>query len=224
MATTWRTVLRALAMATAAALLSCPLLPAAAATDVAFTIRDLRITESSGLVRDPSADIYWTVNDSGDEGTAYGVRDDGNVEGIVAFRAAPRDVEAVAMSGRRLYVADIGDNRARRAFVTVYYFNDPEPNNRTVSYRSYDFSYPDGAHDAETLLVEPGTNQLFIVTKSAKGGAIYAAPPAPSRQGTNELTKLAPAPTGTFTDGTFLPDGQRVVLRTYTGLATVRWG
>jgi len=215
MATTWRTVLRPLAVATAAALLSCPVLPAAAAADVAFTIRDVRITGSSGLVRDPSADIYWTVNDSGDEGTAYGVRDDGNVEGIVAFRAAPRDVEAVAMSGRRLYVADIGDNRARRAFVTVYYFNDPEPNNRTVSYRSYDFSYPDGAHDAETLLVD-GSGRLYLVTKEAKGG-IYQAPENPSRQGINQLERVGDAP-AFVTDGVFLPDGKGIALRTYVSV------
>jgi hypothetical protein len=105
----------------------------------------------------------------------------------------------------------------------------PEPDHLgdigNVSYHQYDFKYPDGAHDAETLLVEPGTNQLYIVTKSTKGaGAIYAAPPAPSREGTNELTKFAPAPSGTFTDGTFLPDGQRVVLRTYADVATVAWG
>jgi hypothetical protein len=46
---------------------------AGAEDTVAFTIKDARITESSGLAADPSGNIYWTVNDSGDRGVAYGI-------------------------------------------------------------------------------------------------------------------------------------------------------
>jgi hypothetical protein len=203
------------AVAVAALLLSVPvLLATAATTDVAFTIRDPRVTESSGLVRDKRANVYWTVNDSSDEGTVYGVRKDGNVKGIIGFRAQPKDVEAVAMSGRRLYVADIGDNKAKRKFVTVYYLTNPRANNRTVPYRSYDFRYPDEAHDAETLLVN-GDGRLFVVTKEA-GGGIYRAPRNPSRSKLNKLTRVGDAP-AFVTDGVFLPDG-RIALRTYVSV------
>jgi hypothetical protein len=214
MATPRRRWLRSLAVAPAVALLSWPALVASADT-VAFTIRDERVTESSGLVRDTDADLYWTVNDSGDEGTVYGVTDNGNVKGIVGFRAEPVDVEAVAMYEDRLYVADIGDNGSKRDFVTVYYFNNPEPNNRTVPFRSYDFSYPDGPHDAETLLVD-GDGRLYIVTKGIRG-AVYQAPRRPSRQGVNELKKVADAP-AYVTDGVFLPDGDEIALRTYVSV------
>ena len=214
MATTRRAVLRVLAVGAVGLLLSAPLILASAATEVAFSIRDPRITESSGLVRDTKLDLYWTVNDSEEEGTAYGIDSDGNVEGIVGFRAQPQDVEAVAMSGRRLYIADIGDNRAKRDFVTVYWLNDPEPDNKTVSYRSYDFRYPDGAHDAETLLVKNG--RLYLVTKEL-GGGIYRAPKEPSRSGVNKLTRVADAP-AFVTDGVFLPGGDRIALRTYVSV------
>jgi hypothetical protein len=214
MATTRRAVLRGLAVAAVALLLSAPLVLATAATDVAFTIRDARITESSGLARDTKLDLYWTVNDSDEEGTAYGVDGDGNVKGIVGFRAQPQDVEAVAMSGRRLYLADIGDNRAKRDTVTVYVLNDPEPDNRTVSYRSYDFRYPDGAHDAETLLVRDG--RLYLVTKEL-GGGIYRAPKDPSRSEVNKLARVGDAP-AFVTDGVFLPGGDRIALRTYVSV------
>jgi hypothetical protein len=214
--------LRAVAVAIVTLLLSGPvLLATAATTDVAFTIRDSRVTESSGLVRDKRAKVYWTVNDSSAEGTVYGVRKDGNVQGIIGFRAQPEDVEAVAMSGRRLYVADIGDNKANRDHVTVYFFNGAQPDNKTVPYRSYDFTYPDGAHDAETLLVNPD-GRLYLVTKGLKGG-VYAAPESPSRQKLNKLERVGDAP-AFVTDGVFLPGGKQIALRTYVSVEVVDAG
>ena len=87
-------------------------LAAAAADEVAFTINDDRITESSGLARDLAAGAYWTVNDSGDRGVAYGLSPTGKVLGTLNYRAQPEDVEAVAVFEDRLYIADIGDNAA----------------------------------------------------------------------------------------------------------------
>jgi len=114
-------------------------------------------------------------------------------------------------------VADIGDNRARRDTVTVYFFDDAAPATEPVVYKAYDFSYPDGPHDAETLLVD-GDGRLFIVTKGAEGG-IYAAPSPPSRQGINELERVGDAPPF-VTDGTVLSDG-RFALRTYVSVEIV---
>lgn len=190
--------------------------PAAAET-VEFTISDERIIESSGLATDADNQRYWTVNDSGDMGIAYALDDRGEVTGTLQFRAQPVDVEAVAYHDGRLYVADIGDNSADRDFVTVYFFDDAEPTAQPVVYKSYDFSYPDGAHDAETLLVD-GDGRLFIVTKGVKGG-IYAAPTSPSRQGVNDLERVGDAP-AFVTDGTVLSDG-KLALRTYVSVDVV---
>ena len=191
-------------------------IPAAADT-VEFTIADSQITESSGLATDTDAERYWTVNDSGDGGTAYALDDQGETEGTLEFRVDPVDVEAIAFHQGRLYVADIGDNRARRDSVTVYFFDDAAPSADPVVYKAYDFSYPDGPHDAETLLVD-GDGRLFVVTKGAQGG-IYAAPAAPSRQGVNQLERVADAP-AYVTDGTVLSDG-RFALRTYVSVEIV---
>ena len=191
-------------------------LPLAAAADdtVAFRITDSRIIESSGLARDSEDGGYWTVNDSGDAGIAYRLNPDGDVTGTLRYRADPIDVEAVAMHDGRLYVADIGDNGADRDVITVYYFDDARAADQTASYRSWEFRYPDGAHDAETLLVNP-EGRLFIVTKGAPG-AVYAAPISPKRTAVNELERVGEAPAA-VTDGTFLPGGNRIALLTYFG-------
>jgi hypothetical protein len=191
-------------------------LPAAADT-VEFTISDSRITESSGLATDADDERYWTVNDSGDDAIAYALDDGGDTEGTLQFRVDPVDVEAVAFHRGRLYVADIGDNRERREFVTVYFFDDAAPSEEPVVYKAYDFSYPDGPHDAETLLVD-ADGRMFLVTKGSDGG-VYAAPSSPSRQGVNALERVGEAP-AYVTDGTVLPDG-RFALRTYTSVEVV---
>jgi hypothetical protein len=196
------------------------IVPTVAASEdtVAFTIKDSRITESSGLAADPGSKLYWTVNDSGDRGVAYGIGLDGTVQGTLNFRAQPEDVEAVAVSGEQLYVADIGDNNGERSSIRVYSFSNPRANGLTVTYHAYDFSYPDGPHDAETILVDE-SGRLFIVTKGQKA-AIYEAPASPKRRSVNELEKVGSAPSN-VTDGTFLPGGERIALLTYSSVQVI---
>ena len=163
---------------------------AAGAKDtVAFTIKDDRITQSSGLAVDPAGNLYWTVNDSDDRGVAYGIGLDGTVQGTLNFEARPRDVEAVAVHGNRLYVADIGDNNARRRFVRLYVFTNPSANGLTMTYHAYDFRYPDGPQDAETLLIN-GSGRLFIVTKG-RTPAIYGLQPNRSVRASTSLSRSA---------------------------------
>jgi hypothetical protein len=191
---------------------------AAAEDTIAFTVDDARITESSGLAVDPAGKLYWTVNDSGDRGVAYGIGLDGTVQGTLNFRAQPEDVEAVAVHEDQLYIADIGDNNGERDFVRLYFFTNPRANGLTVTYYAYDFRYPDGQHNAETLLVDE-SGRLFIVTKGQKAG-IYEAPAKPEREGVNELEKVGSAPSN-VTDGTFLPGGDRIALLTYNSVEVI---
>jgi hypothetical protein len=188
------------------------------AQEEAFTINDERITESSGLTRDVDQGRYWTVNDSGDDGTAYALSESGEVEGTVNFRADVVDVEAVQYAQSTLYVADIGDNDAERDFVTVYLLNSPQPTDETVLYGAFDLAYPDGPHDAETLLINPDNGETFVVTKG-DDAAIYQAPTEPSRDQVNTMTKVADAPPW-VTDGTFLEDG-RIALRSYVDVKII---
>ena len=111
-----------------------------------------------------------------------------------------------------MWVGDIGDNRRRRDDVTVYRVDPRDGEHPGTAHR---LTYPDGAHDAETLLVHPRTGRVFVVSKSPFGGTVYAAPRTLSGDGgTDRLTSFARV-SGLVTDGTFFPDGKRVLLRTY---------
>jgi hypothetical protein len=184
-----------------------------------FTITDEDVFESSGLV--DTGRVVYTTNDSGDDAVLYGF-DPGTGRLVSRTTYAPEvdDVEALA-PGRhgQVWAGDIGDNPGRRTGIDVYRVV-PGLGTHERPARRYSFKYPDGPHDAETLLVHPRTGRLFVVSKSAFGGTVYAAPGRPRAGGQpNRLTAFARV-TGLITDGTFLPGGKRVVLRTY-GTATV---
>ncbi|SDR73365.1 hypothetical protein [Actinopolymorpha singaporensis] len=191
-----------------------------------FSIGDARITESSGLAASAvHRGYFYTHNDSGDEPRVFLVDPRGRVAGTISLRTAENvDWEAIAPGPeRRIWVGDIGDNTRVRDRITIYRFREPEsPIDQPVEWSRFRFRYPDGAHDAEALLVDPRTARVYVVTKDPGGGAIYAAPANLVAGTTAPLTKVADAP-AMVTDGAFLPDGSAIVLRTYADVRVLRW-
>ena len=187
--------------------------------EVAVTLQDETIAESSGLV--VRGDRLYTVNDSGDGPHVYAVDlATGETTGVTTFDdEEPEDLEAIARGrGQSLWVGDTGDNRRARGSITVHRLVPP-PGGGTVRAETYDLAYPDGPHDAETLLVHPRTERVLVVTKRPfLGGVVYQ---APEELRAGELHQLEPvgAVSGYVTDGTFLPDGRHVLVRTSGGAA-----
>lgn len=180
-----------------------------------FRFQDRAITESSGLVALGSG-LVVTVNDSGDSARVFVVdTGTGRTVGTTTWTGEPVDDEALAAAGPdRVWVGDIGDNMTSRDSIRVTLVPVGR-GQRSGALASYELTYPrHRSYDAETLLAEPGSGRLFVVTKGALGGRIYAAPTQLSADGLNLLRPVAYAP-GLVTDGAFVPDGDRVVLRDY---------
>jgi hypothetical protein len=133
-----------------------------------------------------------------------------------------------------LYVGDIGDNLAARASVTVYRVPEPavdragtspaEPIARVLpGAAALTFTYPDGPHDAEALLVDPRGNDLLIITKDLVGGrGIVFRGDADAPAGTSAvLERVADVSLGLgqgVTGGDVSADGSTLALRTYLGV------
>ncbi|GAA4344558.1 hypothetical protein GCM10023178_57520 [Actinomadura luteofluorescens] len=230
-----RTAVRAgtaIALAGAAVCLLCPT-PASAGTaaagtargdTVAFTIRDERITESSGLAASAlHPGVVYTHNDSGGVPKVYALGPDGRVVAVLTLAGAgARDWEAMAIGkdgrGRpAIFVADIGDNLGGAwPYVTVYRITEPTRLvSRTLPATRFRIKYEDGPRNAETMMINPRTNRLYIVSKLF-GGKIYEAPARLRTGGFNVLRKVGDAP-AIATDGAFAPDGRTCVIRTYFG-------
>ena len=184
------------------------------------------LPEASGLAasrRLPGR--IWSHNDSG-EPVLYALDGNGRVTGQLRLSGVTvEDWEALAVApcsaGSCLYVGDIGDNDAERRRITVYRVPEPpDASSATLPADALHATYPDGAHDAETLLISPD-GRLHIVTKGDTGAvAVYRFPASPQPGSTSRLERLGAArgvqPTSgaeRITDGAVSPDGQWVVLR-----------
>jgi hypothetical protein len=177
-----------------------------------FSFADDDIIESSGLV-DRGSTVF-TVDDSGSDPVLYGVDPrTGRTVSRTTYADSVTDTESLAPgSAGSIWVGDTGDNRGNRDDVQVYRvraLDGDHPGER------FTLRYPDGPHDAEALLVQPRTQRVFVVTKSPFGGTVFAAPRR--LRGGSAVTTLRSFARvgGLVTDGTFLPDGRHVLLRTY---------
>lgn len=181
---------------------------------VVFRFQDQRIDESSDLVV-LGGGLFATANDSGDTGRVFVLDARGETVGLTQWEEHPTDVEALAPApGGRLWVGDIGDNLASRPSIQVAEVTVGR-GDRTEHPTPVTLTYPDGPHDAETLLGAPD-GHVYIATKGFLGGHLYAAP-FPLRDGT--LTQLPGDVIPMATDGVFLPGGRQVLIRNYNSLA-----
>jgi hypothetical protein len=183
-----------------------------------FAFQDDRITESSGLAVSALHDgVVYTHNDSGGDPVLFAVGPDGRTRAVLHLRdAKARDWEALAPGpDGTLWVGDIGDNGAWWDEIWVYRVVEPWTlRDADVEWTRYRLRYADGNRNAEALLVDPRTGRLYVVSKEDSRGGVYVAPPELRTGGVNELRRIADAP-AEVTDGAFLPDGGRVVLRGY---------
>lgn len=189
-------------------------------------LQDSRITESSGVA--VSGDVLYTHDDSGDTARYFALdRHCRTLSTYAVLGEQAVDWEDVALGAGYLWFGDIGDNSSRRSTVAVVRVRE-----RGTEATVFRFRYDDGAHDAETLLVQPLTGQLFVVTKSYLGlSSVYAAPLHPSASAVDVLTRvtgftthLTGTPGGPIgapgrlavTGGDINADATRLVVRTYT--------
>ncbi|WP_110180363.1 hypothetical protein [Nocardioides solisilvae] len=184
--------------------------------EVVTVLRDPEVVESSGLALVDG--LLATVNDSGDSGRVFAVDPaTGETVGTTRWAPDPVDVEALAPAGPgEVWVADVGDNLRARDAVEVLRV----PLGRRaqqVDPPRWRLTWPDGARDAEALVVHPRTGRLHLVSKGVLGGELVAAPAVLAADRPNPLEPLAPV-AGLVTDGAFWPDGRHLLLRSYDRL------
>lgn len=189
-------------------------------------IRVAELPEGSGLAasrRTPGR--FWSHNDSGDP-VLVALDEAGRVTGRLRIDGATvEDWESVAVgecpSGSCIYVADIGDNDAERDRITIYRIPEPAAASGSVKVSDvFHATYPDGAHDAESLLIA-ADGRLHVVTKGETGPVSMYRFPNELKSGTTVRLERVGGPRESgqaakndrVTDGAVSPNGQWIALR-----------
>ena len=236
-----RVVLRALLSALAVGVLVAPAASVAAPTpspsgapeagQQLCGITDERLAEVSGLVA--TKDGFVAIGDgSADSGSILQLFELDSKCQVVErhyFEQDPYDPEDLAISSDgTLWVADIGDNDRERETVAVWKVA-PDFSSATI----HRMTYPDGAHDAEAMIMPPNGLPVIITKYDEKTGksGVYVATEALKPNETVPMKKVGDVGftnTGTpggplgavsqrlVTGATLSSDGKRAVVRTYT--------
>ena len=144
-------------------------------------VEDDSLDEASGISCSPkNPDLLWAHNDSGGGPYLFALGNTGEHLGVFTLEGVPnRDWEDIASGPgpdpgeQYLYIGDIGDND--RVHELKFVFRLPEPlvdleevpiDQTLEGIESIAFRYPNNEkYDAETLLVDPWTKDIYIITK-----------------------------------------------------------
>lgn len=197
------------------------------------------LSEASGLSASKCQEnVYWTHNDSGDEAFIFAISGKGDHLGTWRVTGAKNidweDIEAIKDRGGKcfVYIGEIGDNDRERSGGTIYRIAEPKVDNaakdssrkdplETELTQAQRFEYPDSRHNAETLLVNPVSGDIYVLTKRTDGPAgIYKLSSnftSAEMQTAVKVGEIAvPAvPNGLLTGGDISSDGKRVILCDY---------
>ena len=101
----------------------------------------------------------------------------------------------------------------------IYRFAEPASATDTVlHWEKITFQYPDGAHDAEAILVDNASKDIYIITKQDSPSRVYKLP-YPQNTGATNTAVLAGSLSFTGATGAAISgDGTEILVRTYTSV------
>jgi endonuclease/exonuclease/phosphatase family metal-dependent hydrolase len=183
-------------------------------TVLAGRLKAKALNEASGIARSQRQDdIYWLVNDSG-KPRLYAIDSSGRNLGHIKIDGAKHvdweDIASFTLDGKPyLLIADIGDNESKRRDVTIYVVEEPEPGQEEAEIAwSFDYSYPKGPRDAESLTVDIDNERILVLSKREIPAVLYELPLRPGtddRQEANPLGAIRSLPQPSRQDVEFAP-------------------
>ena len=196
------------------------------------TLQSPLISEASGITASrKNANVLWTHNDSGDSPRIYAMSNNGTHLGIYNLTGAlAKDYEDIAIGpgpvkGQDyLYIGDIGDNGSKKEYITVYRVAEPVVDcNQTpveltlTDVESISLKYPDGPRDAETLMVDPVTKDIYIISKRTLNSRVYRTPYPQSTTSITTMEYKCQLPWGWAVGGDISPKGNSIIVRNPAG-------
>ncbi len=187
------------------------------------------LVEASGMVASMAhKDRYWVINDSGNPAKVYLIDKKANIIRDYWINGAINlDWEDIAIytdksSGAgKVAIADIGDNFAIRDHIRLYIFDEAETvhsSDTTISkVEMLMLKYEDGPRDAEALIIDPLTSEIFIITKREPNVRLYSAPLDFSAD-TIQLKLETTLPFFLITAADITIDGTEILMKDYNAI------
>jgi hypothetical protein len=199
-------------------------------TGLAFgEISESGLTELSGIAASRNnPGVLWVHNDRARD-HVYAVSTNGQFLARWSFGDEIADFEDIAMGPgpspelAYLYCGDIGDNSATRTSIRVYRAAEPavyqyqaaEPvTAKFPAVEKFTLLYPDESQNAEAILIDPLTGDLYIATKASGRSRLYRAEQGQLQDGaTATLTFVMQLDFDVVSGGDISSDGREIVLR-----------
>ncbi len=190
------------------------------------------IVEASGIAASrKNPGVLWTHNDSGGKNRVFAFNSQGKHLGNFIIALTPnRDWEDIAIGPgpipgeHYIYIADIGDNDIEYDVKLIYRFPEPrvsadqDPIDSVIyNAERLSFQYPDGSRNAETLMIDSLSLDIFIVSKETNTKVYklawpYTFYPVPTTH-VDTLEVIATLPFSTAVGGDISPDGKEILIK-----------
>ncbi len=191
-------------------------------------VQDKSIPELSGIAASrKNKGGYWVHNDSGNPNDIFLIDSLGNTLLTVRIgNAYNRDWEDICVGAgpdstkTYVYVGEIGDNNTKYPIKAIYRIEEPTIQDG-VSRIMVDadiiyFNYPDEKiYNAETLMLDPKTKDLFIVTKG-DSSQVFILPYPQIANKTTTVKYITSLPIYLATAGDISPKGDEILIKNYT--------
>ncbi|MBS1507415.1 MAG: hypothetical protein JSS79_12280 [Bacteroidetes bacterium] len=184
-----------------------------------------RLEEASGLAASQTnPGLLWTLNDSGNPAELYLIDSTAHIRMTVTLQGIKnRDWEDLAVgtgpdNKKYVYVGDIGDNIGLYRYKYIYRLEEPmlaEGKVQPVSaVKTFVVELPDGIRDCETMMIDPVTQDLYLVSKRETNVHVYREP-YPYAADTLRPQAIGTLPLTQVVAGSISPDGKEVLLKDY---------
>ena len=185
------------------------------------------IDEASGI-GDSYANpgFLWVELDSGNPPALYLLKHDGTLGKTIHLKGANnRDWEDLVVSNgpvsakKYLYVGEIGDNDQVYGQYSIYRMPEPMATADSISdFDKINFVYPDGSHDAEAMLIDPVSNDIYVITKRDQASKVYKIAFPQSTTTMNKASFVMDLPYKGVVSATLSPKQTEILVKTYSSI------
>lgn len=192
-----------------------------------FAVTEPALNEASGIADSKANPGYlWVEQDSGNPPDIHLLQHNGAwLKSIHLANVVNRDWEDIVLSTgpkagvQYLYIAETGDNLLVHTDYAIYRLEEPTAATDTVKQvDKIAFFYPDGSHNAEAILVDGDTKDIYIITKVDRRSKVYKLTYPYSTTVANKAEEVGVLTYSLAVSAAISPSGKEIVVKTYDAI------